>query len=36
MRGAGFAQHWDEALILLLWGVAVIFIASIRLKKRLV
>jgi len=36
MRGAGFAQHWDEALILLLWGIVVIFLASIRLKKRLV
>ncbi len=36
MRGAGFAQHWDEALILLLWGMAVITLASLRLKKRLV
>ncbi len=36
MRGAGFAQHWDEALILLLWGVVVIFLASVRLKKRMV
>lgn len=36
MRGAGFEQHWDEALILLLWGILVIFIASTRLKKRLV
>jgi len=36
MRGAGFAQHWDEALILLLWGAVVIFLASVRLKKRLV
>jgi len=36
MRGAGFSQHWDEALILLLWGVIVISIASLRLKKRLV
>lgn len=36
MRGAGFGQHWDEALILLLWGVVVIFLASMRLRKRLV
>ena len=36
MRGSGFEQHWDEALILLLWGVVVISLASLRLKKRLV
>lgn len=36
IRGAGFGQLWNEALILLVRSVIIITIASLRLKKRLV
>lgn len=36
LRGAGFSQLWDEALILFVWSVLIITLASMRLKKRFV
>ena len=36
LRGAGFGQLWDEALILLAWSVIITALASMRLKKGLV
>ncbi len=36
LRGAGLRQHWNEALILLIWGLVVLSIASLKLKKKLV
>jgi len=36
LRGAGFMQLWDEALVLFVWSVIIIILASMRLKKKLV
>ncbi|MEE9553705.1 MAG: ABC transporter permease, partial [candidate division Zixibacteria bacterium] len=36
LRGAGFGQLWDEALILLAWTVIITTLASMRLKRGLV
>jgi len=36
LRGAGLAQLWDEALIMLVWSIIIIAVASLRLKKRFV
>ena len=36
LRGAGFAELWPQAMMLLLWGAVVVILASIRLRKHLV
>jgi ABC-2 type transport system permease protein len=36
LRGSVLADLWQEAAILLVWGLAVFYLASLRLKRKLV
>lgn len=36
LQGAGFSELWPQAAILMFWGILVVIIASIRLRKHLV